>query len=154
MAATASPISHCRNWPRSRRKARSTSSAYRAGTSRAGLSERNRGLASRHAALIQLWRPSLAWPSSQSDRLPVLFFLALRLGAAATGGGAAASLARRNALSRSVFARSAAAVDSYSEVAFLASLARCNLANCAFTSCLLDFSAIAPSFPMNDQSLH
>ena len=54
----------------------------------------------------------MAWPSSQSDKLPVLFFvLALRFGAAGAGGGAAASLAKRSALSRSVFARSAAAVD-------------------------------------------
>src|SRR5580704_6348405 len=111
--------------------------------------------ASRRATPIQLWRPSLAWPSSQSDKLPVLFFVfALRLGAAGAGGGAAASLAKRSALSRSVFARSAAAVDSYSDVAFLASLARCILANCAFASCLLGLSAISPSFSVTVQRHH
>jgi hypothetical protein len=45
-------------------------------------------------------------------------------------------------------------VDSYSDVAFLASLARWILANCALASCLLGFSAISPSFSVSDQSLH
>src|SRR4029077_11617504 len=98
---------------------------------------------------VQPRRPSLLCPSSQSDRLPVLFFLALRFGAAAGGGAAAASLARRSALSRAVLARSATASASYSDVAFLASLARCNFANCTLAACLSDFSAISPSFSMN-----
>jgi hypothetical protein len=51
--------------------------------------------------------------------------LLFRFGAA----GAAASRSRRSARSRSVFARSAAAVASYSDVAFLASSARCSFAN-------------------------
>src|ERR1700734_1507832 len=67
---------------------------------------------------VQLLRPSLACPSSQSVKLPALsFFLALRFGAAAAGAGAAASRARRSALRRSVLARSATAAVSYSDIA-------------------------------------
>src|SRR5271168_4774990 len=92
-------------------------------------------------------RPSLASLSKNPDKLPGSFFLPLRFGGAGAGGGAAASRAKRCALSRSVLARIAAAAVSYSAVAVLASLARCILANWAIAACLLDFSAISPSFP-------
>jgi len=67
--------------------------------------------------------------SSASQHRPCLvrqaagvFFLPLRFGATVICGGVAASRARRSALSRSVFARSARAVLSYSDTAILASL--------------------------------
>src|SRR5688572_27967293 len=73
----------------------------------------------RHAACPHPRWPSFFSPSSQSDRLADLafdFFGALAL--LGSGGGAAASRARRSAFRCSVLARTAAASASYLAAAF------------------------------------
>src|ERR1700722_6341927 len=97
-------------------------------------------------------RPPLVSLSSQSDKLPdaaAFFFLAAGFffgGAAAAAAASSASLANRSARSCAVLTRVASTSASYSDIACLASFARCSLANWACPSSFLDLSAIGLSW--------
>src|SRR5690242_21919925 len=103
---------------------------------------------------VETHPPQLLCPPSsraliQSASVPAglraaFFFAPRAAGAAGRVAACSASRARRSARSRSVLARIAAAVASYSATACLASFAFCNLANWAWATSFLEFSAIRP----------